>query len=171
MTALPKWCFTPQYLPIVPQYTGGLYGLLDVLHIEEAPRYAPRVENGKLVTWCNILAWDVASAMGHTLPHWVDDEGKPCLVARGRELTANATLEWLSTVGVDKYRWGLVSSMDEAAKAKFAVAIAKGSNHGHIAVVRPDKYIAQAGQRCYTKCSLGEGFGRSSSQVRFFAIG
>lgn len=31
------------------------------------PRYAQR--NGN--TYCNIFAWDVMSAMGATLPHWV----------------------------------------------------------------------------------------------------
>lgn len=170
-TPLPKWCYTPQYLPIVPQFSGGLYELVNALHVEQAPRYAPKVADGHLVTWCNILAWDIASALGHTLPHWVDKDGAPCQVARGSELTANATMDWLATVGIDRYGWHLVSSLQDAASSRFAVAVSKGAAHGHIAVVRPDGFITQAGARCYSKCSLEEGFGRSSGKVRYFAIG
>lgn len=131
--------------------------------VENNPRY--KAGNGK--TWCNIFAWDVTSAMGAEIPHWVNEKGEPSYRgAKGAyEMNANLTAKWLKEHG-EAYGWEEVTAkeaQEAAERGEVAVAIwynnskvikdANGSrktifddkNHwthdwgasGHIAIVRP----------------------------------
>lgn len=162
---LPKWCYRPQYLPVVVTPAGDFYHTLEQLHVEESPRYTPGKD-----TWCNIFAWDMSLNLGFALPHWVDKEGDPCAVGRGVELNANALLDWLSTVGVDKYHYSLESDFDDAVvtvkNGGFGVVVHKSKGeHGHIAVIRPDGWLCQAGRKCYKRASLHDCFGKLPTRI------
>ena len=46
--------------------------------VQYNPRYTQVYVNGTLTkTYCNIFVWDVTSAMGAPIPHWVDAKGLP----------------------------------------------------------------------------------------------
>jgi hypothetical protein len=111
-------------------------------------------------TLCNIFAWDVTSAMGAELPHWVYSDGSPAapLASGASELNVNATVNWLETYGT-KYGWKSTtdaSAQSYANSGRPAIAIWKNpaGGFGHIAIVRPTSttfdskvgpIIAQAG--------------------------
>ena len=61
----------------------------------ENARYRPTYnkEKKRWATWCNIYVHDVTRAMWASIPHWVQQKGK------WRELTANATVDWLRSAG------------------------------------------------------------------------
>ncbi len=142
--------------------------------VERSPRYQPSAGR----TWCNIFLWDVTSALGAEVPHWVDLLGKP--VSPGplaRELSANATVGWLEQDG-PAHGW---TECDEAGarqaarEGRPAVAVWANpvpSHSGHVAVVLPDAdpydaaQIAQAGAVNFCGGPLYRGFG--SIKPRFF---
>lgn len=117
------------------------------------PRYAQR--NGN--TYCNIFAWDVMSAMGVTLPHWVYRNGAPAEYAApgAYELDANGGHRWLNQHG-SAHGWRQVGAAEaqRLANAGHPTVVSYDSGNstpGHIAVVRPGQIndrgpvIAQAG--------------------------
>lgn len=126
------------------------------------------------VTWCNVYAWDVMSAMGATFPHWVDEHGQPERPGPDAyELSINAGIRWLEEHGPE-YGWREVSELDARAQALLGhPALATWSNprgHGHVAVVLPflqPTHIAQAGARNFFDEPLAHGFG-SHGPIRFW---
>lgn len=132
------------------------------------PRYQPELGE----TYCNIFAWDVANLLDVPLPHWVGQDGAPCEVGRGRELSANGLCLWLNTVG-PSYGWAKAGAAEAwAAAQRGALVVATHENpggHGHIAVVLPHAdalRVAQAGKRCFADGPIARGFG--SKPVAFF---
>lgn len=116
-------------------------------------RYAHRGGN----TYCNIFAWDVMSAMGVQLPHWVNGSGQPSRQGApgAYELNANGVYDWLNRSG-SQHGWRQVSAEEAqrlANQGHPAVVTyhSRSSAPGHIAVVRPGEVtsrgpaIAQAG--------------------------
>lgn len=143
--------------------------LLDQFHVETEERYRSYVDpkTGKLVTWCNIYTWDVTSAAGCEVPHWVPnpehatDPSKP---AR-RELNAYALEDWFKTDGIAN-GWRAVDELAAQANAEAGrISVAIGG--GHINVLRPKRngdpagtYCAQAGKTNFAYGRLTSGFGQ-----------
>ena len=154
-------------------------GQFDVVH---AARYQPVRGGTQQViqhTWCNIYASDVTAAMGAEIPHWVNPDSSPAKFGTNgsRELTANATLEWLVSQG-PAYGWletDEPTARQQASTGCPAVACWENplpGHSGHIAIILPDDpavtgtCIAQAGAQCLFRAPLAQGFG--SIKPRFF---
>lgn len=154
------------YLRVVAQFPLGDPGSNVLPH----KRYAPL----PLVTWCNILAWDIATAMAVHLPHWI----------RGLELRANDLCLWLEhqlrSGGArqgPEHGWISVAEADAVRQAnRGRPTLATWYNPvvqkpGHIAWVLPSAdlstKIAQAGRTCFSYGPLALGFG-SVKPVRFW---
>jgi hypothetical protein len=140
---------------------------LNQFGVETNPRYKPRNNN----TYCNIYVWDATRAMNAEIPHWVDANGNPMDVGKGRELNANGVVAWLRNHGND-HGWHAVSAEEAQSHAnKGAPAVVVWANpnpgqSGHVAMVRPGEYsvdkgpnIAQAGANNYNHTSVSQTFG------------
>lgn len=169
----------PVSMPRSPEW---LNTIIDSHHVEEEPRYQPRAG----LTFCNIFLWDVTTALGVEVPHWVDKDGNPAdpFSKGARETLAGELLQtWFPTVG--RKRGWLPVGADPAKARPSAQALAdKGfpvvagwinpRGHSHVAVVRPNRFgsqasvprIAQAGGRCFNDGPLKDGFG--SRPVEFW---
>jgi hypothetical protein len=136
------------------------------------PRYAPRDSSGDGIrdTFCNIFVWDVTRAMGAEIPHWVDGSSNPAAVGSGRELSANATVDWLRQHG-HRHGWRRVSEAEAqrlANQGHPSVVVWKNPGGiGHVAVVRPGEVtskgpaIAQAGVRNFNHGHVKDAFGNA----------
>ena len=148
--------------------------VINQFNVTKATRYA---RTAKGLTWCNIFAWDVCSAMNVKLPHWVMKNGTPATSADRKkgawEMNANETFKWLANYG-SRYGWKKVSAKDAQARANrgFPTVVIwrnASSGSGHVAIVRPEagsyKYssrgpvIAQAGLRNFNYGNVKDGFG------------
>jgi LysM repeat protein len=87
MTSTPSDRSPSRYAQVVNQFAVG-----------NNPRYAVG-HQGRGETYCNIFVWDVTSAMGAQIPHWVGSNGEPVGVGKGHELDANGTVDWLRRYG------------------------------------------------------------------------
>ena len=154
------------YLRVISQFPLG-----DVVTgLPPHKRYAPL----PLLTWCNILGWDVARAMAVHFPHWI----------RGLETRANDLCLWLEhklrsggAMQGPEHGWSPVLEL-EAVKAagRGWPTLATWYNHvaqkpGHVAWVLPSNdgtvQIAQAGRTCFSYGPLALGFG-TVKPVRFW---
>ena len=108
------------------------------------PRYAHRGGS----TYCNIFVWDVTSAMGAEIPHWVSPTGDPTPHLKGNELNANALNDWLNRHGA-RFGWRKVPLADAVAAAnRGCPAVAswkKPGGIGHVAMIRPGVATASEG--------------------------
>lgn len=183
-TLAPGVTNTDAWVPVSPPVTNGpgarsqgAYSqVIGQFAVTENPRYAPRGGN----TYCNIYVWDVSAAMGAEIPHWVDGDGNPVGVGKGRELNANGVYDWLSTHS-ERHGWREVGAEEAQAMANqgqpSVAAWHSGSGKpGHVAMVRPGEYaeaqgpaIAQAGGTNYSETTAAVGFGRERmAQVRYW---
>lgn len=93
----PSPTFVTSYAPGAFVASAAEYvGALDQFKVECNPRYAANAAAG--LTYCNIFLWDTTTALGFQIPHWVDrttDRPAASLASNAKELTANATIEWL----------------------------------------------------------------------------
>ncbi len=161
----------------------NLRAIIDQFDVENAGRYVPR--DG--YTFCNIFLWDVTSALGCEIPHYVDpDTGEPMTypdVSGAMELNSNRTLGWLLSKG-GEYGWREVTAEDAQNSANAGLpAVGVYENPGgigHVQVVCPSEdglydeskgpAVAQAGRK-----TLGYAYQRSiysesgMSKVRYFA--
>ena len=175
---------TPEVTNTIGQRSAEAYNqVIDQFDVENNPRYKASSDK----TFCNIFAWDVTSAMGAEIPHWVNDKGKPSepLTKGAHEMNANLTAKWLKEYGED-YGWQEASAKEaQEAANKGEVAVAVWYNNqsddknpwshdwgssGHIVIVRPlnpemklvksstGLYIAQAGTNNYSFNSIEKGF-------------
>jgi peptidoglycan hydrolase-like protein with peptidoglycan-binding domain len=138
--------------------------VLNQFAVGNNPRYTPRGGN----TYCNIFVWDATRAMGAEIPHWVDKSGNATGVGKGRELNANATVDWLHQHGA-RHGYRKVSAAEAqrlANQGHPAVAVWKNPGGiGHVAMVRPGEMtsrgpaIAQAGSRNFNRGHVQDGFG------------
>ena len=143
-------------------------------NVATAHRYAPRDS----ATFCNIFAWDVTSAMGCEVPHWVDSEGHPAKMGPpNHELDINEALAWLRSTGPHPYGWREVDAVEaelQASAGHPTLVVLREQPHGHVAVVMPSRpgtpglRVSQAGARCFTDEPLSHGFG-SKGPLHFFS--
>ncbi len=140
--------------------------------VTRAIRYQPTATD----TYCNVFVWDVTRALDCEIPHWVDKGNKPAKPGT-KELTVNATCDWLATEGMNE-GWLPIAEAEARLRVKAGyptVAIWKNpAGHGHIAMVvppRPDAvdatFIAQAGRTNFAYGLLSLGFGPRS--VTFYS--
>lgn len=147
--------------------------VIDQFEVEHNPRYTAD-HQGKGETYCNIFLWDVTKAMSCEVPHWIDAEGEPTGVGRGKELNANAVFDWLAGEGFD-HGWKRCTAT-EAVTGPLngfpTIVVWKNPlGIGHIAVCVPTKtedkgssipYIAQAGKTNFSYGLITKGFGDRS---------
>lgn len=152
-----------KYLAVVRQF-----------EVELNPRYTPGHQGGS-ETYCNIFLWDVTKAMSCEVPHWVDADGEPTGVGRGKELNANAIFDWLVGEGFE-HGWRRCTQAEaiERPLAGFPTIVVwkNPKGIGHVAVCIPseeDKYrgttvpvIAQAGKTNFSSGLVTKGFGDRS---------
>lgn len=161
------------WMPLIPAITGNeacrsqelLSSIIGQFDVEVNPRYRPR--DGK--TYCNIYAWDVTSALGVEIPHWVNSQGVPVHFtdSAGIRLSCNAMYEWLNTHGSVR-GWrpeALDVAFSFANRGCPVVAIRPNPlGNGHIAIVKPgadrpgELMVAQAGKTCSSALSLRDAF-------------
>ena len=163
--------------------------VIDQFDVDENPRYTPRAigsSSRHKATFCNIFVWDVTSAMGSPLPHWVDDNGNPGGgPGKGfRELNANASVGWLADHG-SRFGWKEVDEVEAQDCANKGLPVVagqrnvSGSSTGHIAMVRPGTIrpgagpaVANVGAKNINKSHVANTFGGSqyrNKSVRYWA--
>ena len=181
-TPAPGTTVPQQWLPTNPPLRGdpsapdaGRYAqVINQFAVGANPRYTPQGDN----TYCNIFAWDVMSAMGAPLPHWVNTDGSPANPggSGAYELNADGVNDWLNQHG-SAYGWREVSADEAQALANqgYPAVVSYNSGDaspGHIAVVRPGELsgqgpeIAQAGGVNTNDTHVGNTFG--SRPVQYF---
>lgn len=184
MRVVATWLERPPYCPVEAPLRGApgqrnrgtLLAVVAQFHVETTRRYQPT----KTATWCNIFSWDVTSALGCEVPHWIEPKtGKPARMGRGaQELNANMTLVWLVNRGPE-HGWRETVRHEAQVQAELGFpTLAIWRNplplaSGHVAVVVPTvhpsvMHVAQAGSRCFTSAPLEDGFGRNTAPIRFF---
>lgn len=144
------------------------------------PRYAVRDTSGdgEPDTHCDAFVCDVTAALGAPIPFWVIGDGEPSAPGKGRELSANGSIQWLHTRGRD-YDWRTAKVDGAMAAANNGMpVVAAYYNHrgiGHVAIVRPGTPhlerglpIAQAGARNFDDGYLIDGFGTRAPAVEYF---
>lgn len=158
----------------------NLREVIDQFNVETSERYRP-YRNGN--TYCNIFVWDVTSAMGCEIPHYVDSAtGAPRTypdIQGAYEMDAAEMERWLSTYG-SEYGWREVTAEEaQAAANEGRVAVTTAGSMGHVQVVCPsenggfDKIrgvtVAQAGSKVYNYTYLSNIYSASSqSSIRYF---
>lgn len=166
---------------------GAYVSVIDQFQVETNGRYANN-KRGTGDTYCNIFTWDVTSAMGAELPHYVDAQtGAPRQypdTKGARELTANATYEWLHTYG-EQYGWYEVTAEQAQTHADLGgPAVVSWKNptgkSGHLQVVRPELEgvmydeqkgvaVAQAGSKLLSYTHTNDIFSeRAMQQLKYF---
>ncbi len=140
-----------QWYPCVPDLRSfaasrrpDWYGqVIDQFKPETSPRYAPA--NG--LTYCNIFARDVMSAMDAPIPTG----------------TINSVIALLRSKSVEGWRRGLPEEALQNANMgrPTLVTWANEMGHGHVAVVRPGAslMVANVGKTNFARGSVGQAFG------------
>lgn len=155
--------------------------------VETNARYANN-KKGTGDTYCNIFLWDVTSAMGAEIPHYVDAAtGAPRTypdVTGATELNANAIYRWLEEHG---RQYGWIEVTPEVAQAhanQGGPAVTSWYNSsggsGHVQIVRPaeagEAYdaergpaIAQAGSKLLESATVRDVFSeRAMAQLKYY---
>lgn len=164
--------------------SAALRQVIDQFQVESSDRYQP-YKNGN--TYCNIFVWDVTSALGCEIPHYVDRQtGAPCAYPNTQgayELDANGTHDWLVKNGAN-YGWKEVSAEEAQRYANAgypAVTAWKNASGkaGHVQVVCPSGdggydtkrgvTVAQAGGKNYSYAHLTTTMSKDKiPDVRYF---
>ncbi len=157
------------WIPSNPDVTGDescrsselLNTIIRQFDVENSERYIPYRHGND--TYCNIFVWDVTSALGAEIPHYVDPStGQPRHypdTAGAMELDANATCDWLSRHGC-RYGWTEVGAEEAQAYANSghpAVTAWKNPSGGagHVQVVCPSENGAYDSVRGVTVAQSG----------------
>lgn len=158
--------------------------VIDQFQVETNPRYAVN-KKGHGDTYCNIFMWDVTSAMGAEIPHYVDTQtAAPRTypdIKGAREMSANSIYKWLHEHG-NNYGWFEVTPEQAQALAnqgRPVVTAFKKTGHGHVQVVCPSKdgqyneergvTIAQAGRNLTNYRPITSIYNASLPKVKYFA--
>jgi len=158
--------------------------VIDQFQVETNPRYEVN-KKGHGDTYCNIFMWDVTSAMGAEIPHYVDSQtGAPKTYPDTKgasEMSANSIYNWLHEHG-SNYGWFEVTPEQAQALAnqgRPVVTAFKKTGHGHVQVVCPSKdglyddkrgvTIAQAGRNLTSYRPITSIYNASLPKVKYFA--
>jgi hypothetical protein len=158
--------------------------VIDQFQVETNPRYAVN-KKGHGDTYCNIFMWDVTSAMGAEIPHYVDAKtGAPRTYPDTKgasEMSANSIYNWLHEHG-SNYGWFEVTpeqAQTLANQGRPVVTAFKKTGHGHVQVVCPSKdgqynaergvTIAQAGRHLSSYKPITSVYNASLPKVKYFA--
>ena len=160
----PPWVNPQQWKPLEPPMRGDSsrrspQALLEItrqFHVAEALRYRPSPG----ITWCNIYLWDATKALGCEIPHFYS----------GKELTANATCDWLVVNGPLFGWYGVTDAVTAQAHASAGLPVVatwkNPKGHGHVAVCVPTPagfsgvYVTQAGGTNFEEGPIARGFGK-----------
>lgn len=183
--AASKAC-TPAITSSVGNRSAALYRqVIDQFDVENNERYEVN-KKGRGDTYCNIYLWDVTSAMGAEIPHYVDAQtGAPRTypdVEGARQLSANSIYNWLHQQGGD-YGWFEVTPEQAQTLANngnpVVTAWKNTSGHGHVQVVCPSKdglydeergvTVTQAGRILSSYTPITSIYNKSLSKVSYFA--
>ncbi len=159
--------------------------VIDQFDVENNKRYEVN-KKGRGDTYCNIFLWDVTSAMGAEIPHYVDAQtGAPRTypdVQGAKQMSANSIYNWLHQQGGD-YGWFEVTPEQAQTLANagrpVVTAWKNTSGHGHVQVVCPSKdgqydekrgvTVAQAGRKLSSYTPITSIYNKSLSKVSYFA--
>lgn len=136
---------------------------LDSLHVNNNPKYQPKVVNGKKETYCNVYVHDATTKLGAPIP----------------QMRANEMNTWLKN---SSNGWKQVSPAEAqklANQGKPVVGAWSNPNgHGHVVMVRPGTYsaadgphVAQAGSKPTNFTTLSGAFKNPETRkkVGFFS--
>ncbi len=177
---------TPGLISSVSRRSAANYRqVIDQFNVENNPRYAVN-KKGTGDTYCNIFLWDVTSAMGAEIPHYIDAKtSMPRTypnVSGARALNANGIYKWLMQHG-KAHGWVQVSAEQAQAYANqgrpAVTAWRNPDGHGHVQVVCPSndgRYdpkrgvtIAQAGRRLTSYSPITKIYSTRLKDVVYFA--
>lgn len=140
--------------------------IIDQFNVTSQLRYVPDIDpvSNKHRTWCNIFVWDVTTALGCEIPHWIPNPEALTKPGAPKRLETQADDKWLKGDGSAK-GWQKVVELAARANAEMGrPGVAVGG--GHIVVLRPRKsgdpigtYCAQAGKSVFGYGPLVHGFG------------
>ncbi len=177
---------TPAITSVPGRRSAALYRqVIDQFDVENNKRYEVN-KKGRGDTYCNIFMWDVTSAMGAEIPHYIDAEtGAPRTypdVQGARQMSANSIYNWLHQHG-GQYGWVEVTPEQAQALANAGSPVVTAwkntSGHGHVQVVCPSKdgvydekrgvTVAQAGRKLSSYTPITSIYNKSLSKVSYFA--
>jgi hypothetical protein len=158
-----------------------LRAVIDQFNVETAERYRPYRDG---YTYCNIFVWDVTSALGAEIPHYVDSNTGELRTYPDTDATtalgATATERWLDSHGAD-YGWTEASPEQAQAFANAGKpAVTTAGSLGHVQVVCPSEdggydsvrgvTIAQAGSEVYNYTYISNIYGAATlnSRIRYW---
>lgn len=123
----PKWgrLFTDrtqEYLPVAPEdlppesitenrNRENLLRIIDWFNIEDSQRYQPLTKENEegyeyvVMTYCNILAWDISTALQVPLPRFALQLNPYTEKVEVSKTTANWLYRWLTGEGEEEYGW------------------------------------------------------------------
>ena len=141
-TTLPIECWKPA-IPAITSVAGfrnpeRYRAVIDQFRVESAKRY--EVDE---YTYCNIFLWDVTSAMGAEIPHYVDAAtGNPRYypdIKGATSMGAIATDKWLRDYG-PQYGWYEVDAETAQRWANSGKpAVTTAGSQGHVQIVCPSR--------------------------------
>ncbi len=134
-------------------FKANIYAVVDSLDVSGNATYLPA--NG--LTYCNIYAHDVVTAMGGYLPRiWnmndnPDTHLAPVYGQNVREMNVNSLVPWMEEHG-SRYGWEKVTDMNQAQTAAnngnlTIIMGAKYGSNGHVSVVLPETQSLKASNR------------------------
>jgi hypothetical protein len=147
--------------------------VLNSFDVENTTRYQEL--NGE--SYCNIFVWDATCAMGAEIPHYIDPKTgvpKEKFETGDQYQSANDMYHWLDKHGTE-YGWNNITAEEAIIRANAGyptVAVNKGTVHGHIAMVVPQKdgdtavMTAQAGIKNYNYGGLSSNLKKEG--VRYY---
>lgn len=160
----------------------SLRNVIDQFDVENSARYARK----NSATYCNIFVWDVTSALGCEIPHFViPTTGEPRAypdVSGAMELDANGVYNWLCDYGA-KYGWKEVSAAEAQDYANRGYPAVSAWNNpggaGHVQIVCPSENgeydsvrgptVAQAGSTLANYTYQSNIYGSATQrEVRYF---
>ncbi len=177
---------TPAVTSSVNNRSASLYRqVIDQFDVENNKRYEVN-KKGRGDTYCNIFLWDVTSAMGAEIPHFVDAQtGAPRTypdVKGAKQMSANSIYNWLHEKGND-YGWFEVTPEQAQQMANAGRPVVTSwknlGGHGHVQVVCPSKdgvynekrgvTVAQAGRILSSYTPITSIYKKSLTKVSYFA--
>lgn len=139
----------------LPRSRAMYRAIVEQFEVKTAKRYQRTSDD----TYCNIFAWDVTSAMGAEIPHWIDDAGNASKFGKpNHELRVDGIFDWLKKHGGS---WRECTRGEASMAAELGCPTVVLDKDDHIAVVVPvsgaaDIRVTQAGAHNLVDAPLGD---------------